>query len=329
MAADLEASFDADTALWFRRYESDGEHAFDALDAGALVGMDLEGLPALASARADESLLSWVTRSLGTVDRITYAEKLAPDDLLKQVVHLVVEEPYGPKLWEDKRGAGLQPGSALSGWHDPEVVWALALLWRQYPGLRPSIPLERILDYWSASMAEHPFPTREFGKGWTEEDHSADSLAYAAAALEIGREGLGDRPYAQARDNLLALLRKIGEGARLYDAMVTKTDWPVPHSSYDGSVTRDMAHYVAVYGQLCGLLGRADELQKARDWVAAALSREGAEGQKLFECYHNASFEDRCALLAMLRGLSPLFTAPSVQAPAGATAAVTQSSPPS
>jgi hypothetical protein len=318
LVSDLDTAFDPDTGGWFERWGSTRLYTPRAPDGDSVDGLEPASVTHPIVAQACEDVRGWMSRfelSRRGAPAVSWSAVTRPQ--LEECVEDSLRRWGGPTLWEPLQG---QDGKM--GWHHPRTVCRLALLWRRYAELRGSIPLEGILDFWCESMKTQPFPMGRPSMVGYLEDRTALSLACAAVALHVGFEALAKPEYAEARDRVLARMREaratdyqaswgIGPERPLYQVLVLHADPGAPRGSVSWNLADEIVRFAAVYGQTCAFIGNTEELGKVRDWTADVLAKKGDDGQKLYEgCYRQASFSTRCALLAAVRGLSPLFAGP-------------------
>ncbi len=324
LASDLNSAFDPDTVGWFKRWGSTELYFPQALDADSVDGLEPGSVTHPIGAQAREDVYGWMSRFELYAPRPSVAAWSAiTRSRLEECVGNSLQRWGGPTLWEPLQG---QDGKM--GWHHPKTVCGLALLWQRYPDLRASIPLERILDFWCESMKTQAFPMGRPSMTGYLEDRSVQSLACGVVALHVGHEALARPEYAVARDAVLATMRELkltdeawgwvparAPERPLYELLVSHAD---PGPSRGPALARpadETVRFAAVYGQTCAFVGNTEELDKVRDWAEAVLARKGEDAQKLYERYKRASFSTRCALLAAVRGLSPLFAGPPAVRP--------------
>ena len=328
MLGDLEAMYDADRDGWLETCDSESlwQPADEALRA--LVGIDLGKYPHLAELMGKHAFTPWLDKVKRQVAYDATGEGRAKGKTQEECAKEVMDSLcYGGKLSQDLKSYGNRP----TGWHSPRDVYTLAVFYERFPNLRQGNPLEKVLDYWVGAIAVRPTPVEHYGKGATQVDYRPEASAYAVAALQIGWKQFGKREYLDARDSVLAAMRKLpvpprpfvdsrvwvdGEPVRREEAEKTELKWEPFYAAIDagGRLPRDrnpagyeppqqaMAGFASAYGQACAFVGNEAELAKARVWVMAALNREGGEDEGPWRNYRAATFPQRCGLIALMRG---------------------------
>jgi hypothetical protein len=275
----------------------------------AFNGLDLSAYPQLGALKGTGSFRRWIEH---VFERTLYDRELPSNSTLEQLVpeiYNALEHPwYGPKLWEDLAGRGEK------GWHDPRMVYGLAILWERFPHLRKDNPLKKTLDYWVRAISERTVPLRPSGKAAVADDAELTSRGYAIAALHYGYQAFGSAEYAGARDAVLESMRQEPANNEYYKALVSKDAWclDAKPSNYDRN-WRDMCNFVSVYGQTCAYVGDEEELNLVRAWIVSAVMREGKEGENPFRNYQAATFGQRCGMIAVLRGKAAYLAVPALQ----------------
>lgn len=205
--------------------------------------------------------------------------------------------------------------SHSSGWHQPQLVYGLAVLWERFPDLRDRNVLERVLDYWVEAIARCPAPVTSYGKGGLDLDNSPESHGFTVAALHAGHQSFGKPEYLAARDAMLDSMRGLPlrpPDNPYYEAMAARTRWrSIPDSSHLNRDAQNMCEFVSVYGQTCAFIGNGEELEETEEWIRSALTRE--DGYRLFDIYSRATFSQRCGMISILRGRAAYLAAPELQ----------------
>jgi len=305
---DLDAAYDPDREAFLERRGRSRTASFSERELWALSGLDIDSCPALRRAYRPPSLVGWMVREFWHPARTAGLDSLDEGiPLGEEGASRLLDQVGGPgharDLWNP-----LGSPEVLGGWHSPKSVFLLALLWEAYPRLRSRNPLRRTLDFWVDAIQVSPYPVASGGKTrrYTPVVHPL-GLSAAAAALHIGHRAIGDEGYTKALDAVLEALRAVPEGCPFYDALTAGT----PYESVDESGViranpRRMCDFVALYGQLCALIGDEAELEKARAWIRAALLRRG----DAFTNYEQATFRQRCGMVATLRRSHTCFELP-------------------
>lgn len=210
-------------------------------------------------------------------------------------------------------------GHKPTGWHNPHLVYALAVIHQRYPDLRSKTGLKTTLDFWVKDMPEHPDPVRYSENATTVNDHSTIARLYAIAALDLGTKLLGDKRYAQARDAQFKRMSAVLEESGVLKAIRQKKGWRHPRGWAFTRYQRPMTEAASGYGQACALLGDKQGLKQAQDWIVAAMEKSGGKDDPHIN-YNGATFAERCGMVAVLRGRASMLTPPAMFAsPAGRT----------
>ena len=236
----------------------------------------------------------------------TVSKNAPPQELAARIIDSVDSATYTRVLWvdiSDPRKDG------LSGWHSPQPVYGLTVLWNRFPKLRSKNPLEKILDYWVKAIQKRPQPVHFYGKMAVEVDPSMIQLGYAIAAMHNGYKHFKKPEYLQARNTLLSRMRDAYNENGMLGAMENKIAWSRTRvSGVSDATLLEMCVAVSIYGQTCVFLEDEKGLRTAQGWVLAALAREGQEGKNPFHNYESATFADRCGMLAVMRKTTAYLT---------------------
>jgi hypothetical protein len=308
MLTDLESAYNPDYGAWFNSHGSAGSCVAGPLDVAALRGLDLSTrsqLKELVSGCREtpwRRLLQFCPYFMGSETRPTPASL---EEAARRYLDTVMARSGGP-LWQP-----LVPDGPLS-WHDPSEVCGLAVIWRAAPVLRERIPLERILDLWAKTIPRQALPTVDPGLGDPAPKYDFEMLAHGVVALHIGWQEFHKPEYAAARDALFAeMLRQESQTGR-YTALLAGQAWcSRPDQPQYEENWRPMLRFVSVFGQTCALIGNEEGLRHAQEWIEAALKRGGPSESRAYRSYEATTFADTCALIAVLRGIAPMYELPS------------------
>lgn len=300
---DLASAYDPDHGAWIDERGEKARYRACWSDGAALQGLDLSAHPTLADIPSQVPVRQWLRQTFwGLPDGEQTAKELA--------AVAIARSSEDNRLWQPRSAFQGKP----SGWHSPATAYALAVLWQQYPDLRESNPLERILDYWVQAIAAGSPLVGDYGKAATEIVREIAPKGQAVAALHLGYRLLGKEAYAKARDAVLLSMQEDEQhGRAVYLAMSGGQGWrDSPGGARDDRVRRGrgICDFVSIYGQTCAFIGNETELGKAQAWITAALSRNGKEGENAFRSYSAASFNQRTGMLAVLRGKAAYLDTP-------------------
>lgn len=181
-----------------------------------------------------------------------------------------------------------------TGWHSPEVVHWLAVLAERDGSPEARRRLEAVLDLWARAIPERPDPVERSGKSGPVPDRSLASRLFAVAALQRGCRMFGKPEYAAARDREMSLLREsLAEKGRLEAIRGARR--------FSSRSSERPLYDLTLYAQACVAAGDEAGLAEAKDWIRAALRRDGGTAGP-FGLYRGAPVDDRLDLLAVMRG---------------------------
>ncbi len=308
---DLEIAHDPDRDCWVTSRGQTRGYIPSWNDIAALEGLELRDFPRLQSIDRQDLSTHWVKHSFeryfSSTPNTSYYELLTLE-LAKAIQDRLANPRYGAKLWEDIR---THRKDDPSGWHSPQSVYNLAYFWEHFPQLRDGNPLQCVLDYWVNAMEKNPDPVCRYGKGATSYAHDQYPHAYALAALHIGYKVFKKEEYLKARDRQMERLKELFEQKGFLNAISSKDGWVrEPDKWHYQHYLQPICEAVALYGQACAFIDDKDGLTLSREWITAALAREGQEGKNPFHNYQAATFKDRCGMLAVLRGKAAYLMVP-------------------
>ena len=283
---DLNIAYDWDRNCWITyRGEQRTGYNPDYTDFKVLDESDL----------SDFTMLQEIVRRLGNG-----FEKIELDEI-KEVQKKIIDGSLGSILWEQMTSMN---GNGPRGWHSPSKVLSLSYLYKEFPELRKNNPIERTLDFWVESMKENPDPVGPYGKGGVSYTDDLNSRAYAIAALDLGYEIFRKPEYKVACDDQVKRFRDSLQEKGFLDSIINLEGLKDEHFGFTPEIGRQMCEAVSLYGQVCALIGDEEGLKQSKNWIKAALIREGKNRENPFSNYEAATFKDRCGFIAILRGKS-------------------------
>ena len=325
---DISSAYDADRNVWLAYRGDKAVYTPQWGDVVALRRLPLEPWPSLSQltvavspremlrqffAGSEYYTKGHADRDDGIRDGI---QQVGGPEIVGRAASMMAWPKHSARLWErleePRRNFRRQP---IGGWHNPRQVWALAMLYRDNPSFRThkANPLERILDFWAATMPKEPDPVMMKGPNIIERDESLRSRAYAIAALQIGAYVYRKDSYIAARDLQFQRMIDSMKASGVWDAMINRQGWCSNRNRYlDEATWRSMNTAVAVFGQTCVFVENEEGAALADAWIRAAVTRRGADDFKPFRNYVAASISDRCGFIAVLRRSAGFLTPPPV-----------------
>ncbi len=278
LSADLEAGFDPDRGRYLLR-RGDDNTATPGWSERSSLDRAAEERPANA----------WLSM-IGCYPRI---ETTSPDGLLnREMAKPLLPAPTANSPWRLEEG-----------WAYPRWVYALAVLWREFPELREENPIEAVLEGWATIMETHPDPLVSAGKTGYREDRTPSERAFAIAALHLGAQVFGRDEFVKARDLQLDRLRdQLTEAGVLGTGPLIKGDYRRPGP----------LELVVAWGQLAAFLEDEESLAAAREFIVDMFARKTDRARAAYAIYEKAPFPIRAGLLQVLRGRAGLLEVPAV-----------------